>query len=182
MNSTPDWHTLPKWRREDSQPVNDWPRTAIFEYVCDEPCEELFGFACWARGFDLPTFDAWLTDLEDCREKNELLYIRHIAKHSGVDELSASLQRLIDRRQTVELALAVRPSVQRDQKLQTAIRAERRPDISRWIDKQLARDPYAKSPALWAVAPDWLTDQIGQERFSKRVTARRKARKTVASY
>lgn len=65
----------------------------------------------------------------------------------------------------------------RDRKRQAGTRAPRRPDISKWIDKQLAHDPAAKCPALWDKAPSWLTDQIGLDRFRKRVTERRGLRR-----
>lgn len=51
---------------------------------------------------------------------------------------------------------------------------ERRPEVTKWITNQLTRRPDSKSPELWADAPEWLTDQIGFDRFSKRVTAARK--------
>ena len=62
----------------------------------------------------------------------------------------------------------------RDRKRQAGTRQERRPDISRWIDKELQRNPGVKSPELWARAPDWITDQIGERRFATRVTDRRR--------
>jgi hypothetical protein len=64
----------------------------------------------------------------------------------------------------------------RDKKRQAGTRKEKRPDITEWIDKQITLNPKAKSPELWYIAPDWLTDQIGERRFAARVTARRKAR------
>jgi hypothetical protein len=66
----------------------------------------------------------------------------------------------------------------RDKKRQAGTRKERRPDITAWISAQLRRDPRAKSPDLWARAPEYITEQIGQDRFAKRVTA---CRKRVAS-
>lgn len=66
----------------------------------------------------------------------------------------------------------------RDKKRQAGTRKERRPEVTQWIAKQLQHDPHAKSPALWGRAPQWITDQIGQDRFAKRVTA---CRKSVAS-
>lgn len=62
----------------------------------------------------------------------------------------------------------------RDQRRQFGTRKERRPKITQWITKQLARRPGVKSPELWTDAPDWITDDIGYDRFSKRVTAARK--------
>lgn len=62
--------------------------------------------------------------------------------------------------------------------VQKGRRKERRPHITEWISKRLNRKPDAKSPELWADAPEWLTDEIGYDRFSKRVT---KARKELKS-
>jgi hypothetical protein len=65
-------------------------------------------------------------------------------------------------------------AMKRDDSRQEGTRKERRPEISDWINTQLTRDPDAKSPALWAIAPEWITDVISVDRFSKRVTAGRK--------
>lgn len=65
----------------------------------------------------------------------------------------------------------------RDQKRQAGTRKERRPDVTQWIDGQLRTEPNARAPALWARAPEWLTEQIGIDRFRKRVTACRKLRR-----
>lgn len=62
----------------------------------------------------------------------------------------------------------------RDEKRQAGTKKERRPKINSWINKQLTRKPDSKSPELWSLAPDWITDDIGYDRFSKRVTEERK--------
>lgn len=66
----------------------------------------------------------------------------------------------------------------RDKRRQEGTRVERRRDITEWLEAQLRRNPSAKSPDLWSIAPEFIKDQIGFERFRKRVTA---ARKRVAS-
>jgi hypothetical protein len=68
------------------------------------------------------------------------------------------------------------PAGARDEKRQAGTRKERRPEITEWIDRQLSLNPSAKSPELWGIAPEWLTDQISLRRFATRVTGRRKAR------
>lgn len=68
----------------------------------------------------------------------------------------------------------LRPKAARDDARQAGTRKKRRPDINDWISDQLRRDPKAKSPALWAKAPAWITDQIGDRRFAARVTDVRK--------
>lgn len=75
------------------------------------------------------------------------------------------------------LHISASPSVIRDGKRQAGTRKERRPDISDWIDKQLTRNPDAKSPDLWSSAPEWITEQIGDRSFASRVTKRRKLRR-----
>jgi hypothetical protein len=62
----------------------------------------------------------------------------------------------------------------RDLARQAGTRKPRRPEVDKWIDEALKRDSSARAPALWANAPQWLTDQIGEDRFKKRVTAARK--------
>ena len=75
----------------------------------------------------------------------------------------------------VAKALKLTPKANRDDRRQEGTRKERRPEITEWIETQLTRQPAAKSPELWRIAPEWLTDQIGEDRFSKRVTAARKS-------
>lgn len=75
----------------------------------------------------------------------------------------------------VAKALDLTPKANRDDRRQEGTRKERRPEITQWIEAQLSRRPDAKSPELWRIAPEWLTDQIGEDRFSKRVTAARKS-------
>lgn len=66
------------------------------------------------------------------------------------------------------------PRVVRDAARQAGVRKERRPGITEWIARQLERDAKAKSPELWARAPDWIKDQVGERRFASRLTAQRK--------
>lgn len=66
------------------------------------------------------------------------------------------------------------PSIIRDMERQKGTRKERRPEINEWIERQLGRQPDAKSPELWEHAPEFITDQISLHRFAKRVTAVRK--------
>jgi hypothetical protein len=80
----------------------------------------------------------------------------------------------IDRAESKALYLDAAPKVIRDNKRQNALKQPRRPDIDDWLESQLKADPAAKSPYLWDIAPEWLTDQIGIDRFKKRVTAARK--------
>lgn len=65
----------------------------------------------------------------------------------------------------------------RDSARQAGTRKSPRPEINEWIAKQLKYEPSAKAPELWGRAPGWLTDQIGPERFRKRVTDVRKGRR-----
>ncbi|MDR3386221.1 MAG: hypothetical protein P4L92_04145 [Rudaea sp.] len=75
------------------------------------------------------------------------------------------------------LTILLGKSGKRDAKLQAAKRKPRQPEITKWINAQLDRDSGAKSPELWATAPEWLTDTIEIDRFRKRVTAERKKRR-----
>lgn len=69
----------------------------------------------------------------------------------------------------------------RDARRQQGTRKPRRPEVNEWIERQLGREPGAKSPELWSRRPDWMEDQVGYDRFSKRVTIVRKRLKAVAS-
>lgn len=62
----------------------------------------------------------------------------------------------------------------RDKNRNAGTRKERRRDITEWLEAQLRRNPSAKSPELWSIAPLFIKDQIGLERFKKRLTAARK--------
>lgn len=68
----------------------------------------------------------------------------------------------------------------RDLSRQQGTRKPRRPEVDKWIDQQLQRNPDARAPALWASAPDWITDQLGKDRFAKRVTSARKRRRVAS--
>ena len=83
-------------------------------------------------------------------------------------------------------------SIQRDILRQKGTRKPRRPEINEWIERQLRRQPDAKSPELWNRAPEWITDQdhhdvaIKYEAFARRVTNTRdrlglKRKKTTSS-
>lgn len=147
-------------------------------YTCDDDHQHQLGFICEFYGFDLPRFDLWLAALPACPMKEEMLERRALAedalRRNDSNEAKHQLEFLHtiswhDRREQFLLPLA-----RRDKKRQDGTTKERRPEINEWIKKMLSRDPDAKSPALWEGAPDWITDQIGYDRFSKRVTEVRK--------
>jgi hypothetical protein len=62
----------------------------------------------------------------------------------------------------------------RDFRRQQGTHKERRPEITRWIRDQIKRQPDLNRERLWQSAPDWITDDIGQDRFFKRVSDQRK--------
>jgi hypothetical protein len=66
----------------------------------------------------------------------------------------------------------------RDAARQEGTKKERRPDITEWISSQLGRDSAIKASELWSRAPEWITEQLGFDRFRKRVST---ARKVAAS-
>lgn len=75
------------------------------------------------------------------------------------------------------ILLKAAPSVIRDNKRQAGTRKPKRPEVQKWIDDAVARDPAATAKELWGKRPGWLDDQIGFDRFQKRVTAARKTRR-----
>jgi hypothetical protein len=78
--------------------------------------------------------------------------------------------------ETAAMHLTVSPIVMRDISRQAGTKKERRPEITDWIIEKLSKNPGAKCPDLWSTAPDWITEQIGPDRFKKRVAAARKKR------
>ncbi len=77
--------------------------------------------------------------------------------------------------------LDAHPKLLRDAKRQAGARKERRPEITHWIEQHLRHDPRAKSPDLWKIAPEFITDAITEHPFKKRVTAVRKKMKCAAN-
>jgi hypothetical protein len=102
--------------------------------------------------------------------------VREALHANNADGVLRHVEWMVNRRREIHDKQVLMPMAQRDVKRQDGTRVERRPDVTEWIDAQLANDPSAKSPDLWRRAPDWLTDQIGERRFATRVTGRRKAR------
>ena len=136
-------------------------------------------------GFDLPALRRGVAALPDAKARASLedtiararvmaSQPRGAAKAMLNDGAVAMLEIVERNLHTVRLI----PLARRDAKRQAGTRKPRRPEVDDWIATQLRRNPAAKCPALWASAPDWLTDQIGEDRFKKRVTD---ARKRVAS-
>lgn len=69
------------------------------------------------------------------------------------------------------------PHIMSDEKRLAGLRKPRKPEIDKWMDRQLSRDSELKSPEAWRRAPEWITDDIGYDRFAKRMTKARKRRK-----
>lgn len=155
------------------------------DFDCEDDAHRQEAFACEFHGFNLPRFDIWLVSLPDSELRREMLDRRRLAiealRTNNHDAAIRHLEfmhtaRLFDEREQFLLPLA-----QRDKKRQDGTRKERRPAITEWIENKLSSDPAAKSPNLWADAPEWITEQIEYERFSKRVTRVRKAKKDASN-
>jgi hypothetical protein len=101
-----------------------------------------------------------------------------LADFEAAGTMTAEIERRLLKAEQSALYLDAAPRVTRDNARQAGTRKGRRPEIDDWIDRQLSADPRGKTPDLWKRAPEWLTDQIGPDRFAKRVTA---SRKRVAS-
>ena len=155
------------------------------DFDCESDAHKQEAFACEFHDFNLPRFDLWLLSLPDCELRTEMLERRKLATEAlraNNHEVAARhlecmhMSQLYDKREQFLLPLA-----QRDKKRQDGTRKERRPAITEWIEKKLSSNPAAKSPNLWADAPEWFTDEIEYERFSKRVTRARKAKKDASN-
>lgn len=154
-------------------------------FVCADDEQMQFALACELMcGFDLPRFDVWARSLPECGLKREMLERRALGHKSlasnNMDAAFRHLEWMLSRKREDTREQFLLPLAQRDKKRQDGTRKERRPDITEWIEKKLNGNPAAKSPDLWASAPEWITDQIGYERFSKRVTNVRKAKKDAS--
>ena len=150
-------------------------------FECADDVQMQFAFACeFLCGFDLPRFDLWARALPECGLKQEMMERRELAHqalaNNNLDAAFRHLEWMTNRRREDQREQFLLPLAQRDKKRQDGTQKERRPEITEWINKKLKSNPSAKSPDLWDSAPEWLTEQIGFERFSKRVTKARKAK------
>lgn len=168
---------LPQWVKGGSvvQP-------AIDGYVCDDPHAMSFALGVLiTTGFGIPDFDLWLASIGECGAQRELRERRQLAedalRENKQDVMRGHLEWMYLRRRYIERETVLLPLAQRDKKRQEGTRKPRRPDVDSWIARQLEMNPATKSPALWNAAPEWITDQLGKDRFAKRVTAARKSRK-----
>lgn len=169
---------LPRWVRGGSV-----EQPAIDGYVCDDPQAMRFALGVLiTTGFGIVDFDVWLASIGECGAQRELRVRRELAedalRENKQDVMRGHLEWMYLRRRAIERETALLPLAKRDAARQEGTRKRRRRDVDAWIDAQLKANPAAKSPALWSAAPEWITEQIGEERFAKRVTD---ARKRVAS-
>lgn len=126
------------------------------------------------RGFDWDEHVKFVDDLGDCGAAGELREYLAAVEAAVEDQddkaLELNIRLLRVRRRDIE----TEPEILRDRRRQNGTRKPRRPELQQWIDEQVKRKPAAKSPALWKTAPEWITEQVGFDRFSKRVTTARK--------
>lgn len=120
--------------------------------------------------------------------------IERLKRHEEICEIASALEaRLVEGNADLHLLadisaaelkalyLDAAPKVIRDNKRQAGTRKERSPKITAWISKRLKNNPDIKSPELWEIAPQFITDDISTDRFRKRVTGVRKKLKCAAS-
>ena len=163
--TTPD-ESLPAWNKDENG-----------EWHCDDNFQVQLAFACEFHGFDLPAFDSWLNDVPTCPMKTELLERRGKAvealriNNNDLATWHLEFLHITKKRDAREQFLL--PLAQRDKARQDGTKKERRPKITEWIDKAIDRFPEATREELWNEAPQWLIEQIGLERFKKRVSSRR---------
>lgn len=166
-------HVFPEWVEVDGG------------FVCADDEQMKFAFACeFMCGFDLPRFDLWARTLPECGLKQEMMERRDLASEAlwanNQDAAFRHLEWMLNRMRADRRESFLLPLAQRDKKRQDGTRKERKPEITEWINKRLTSNPAAKSPDLWDSAPEWITDQIEFGRFSKRVTAARKAKRDAS--
>jgi hypothetical protein len=150
------------------------------EFVSGDEKENMNSFACsFMAGFDLPRFDIWASALPaDSGIRMEMFERRALAiealSNNNMDAAFRHLEWMLNRQRADNREQFLLPLAQRDEKRQAGTKKPRKSKLTEWIESKLSRDPGAKSPQLWADAPQWIEDQIGEDRFKKRVTAARK--------
>lgn len=117
---------------------------------------------------EIDSFNNSHSDMEGMRDVISNRIEEIFAPLQQVDQITE--ERWGPERETVKLI----PFVKRDAQRQEGTKKPKRPEVNDWIEKKLKADNGMKSPELWGMAPDWITDQIGIDRFKKRVTAVRK--------
>jgi len=162
-----DQHGIPQWMRHS-------------EYGYHHASPEAMGFAttCIFRGFNLPEFDLWLSALRDCGAKIELLERRKNALaalwENNEDSLARHLEWMMLRRLIIERNDFMLPLAKSGKAVTDGRKLPKRREVQKWIDAEVAKKTAETAKKLWSRAPDWLTDQIGFDRFQKRFTQARK--------
>jgi len=92
----------------------------------------------------------------------------------AIDVLNSVLSavRVTDETKKQKLLLGV--FGQRDIRRQAGTKKERRPEITEWIIKNIKNRPRETREELWNRAPESIKDDIGRDRFLKRVSKQRK--------
>ncbi len=134
--------------------------------------------------FRLAEFDAWLSALPSCPMKVELLRRRTLAAEIVAEPgeydrnvLLRHLEFMDGRWREHAREQVLLPLARRDDRRQAGTKKPRRPDIDNWISTAITNRPDATRDELWNDAPQWIKDDIGKDRFKKRVSAQRAASK-----
>lgn len=177
----PSMAPLPSWTMQGDGLGSSSRRSC--GYTCNDPAEQAFALAVMMMtGFSVPDFDIWLDSIGFSDARTELIirreWVGEALHANNEDGVRRHLEWMVNRRREIQDKQVLMPLAQRDAKRQAGTRKPRRPKIDAWIEAQLTRDPDAKAPTLWGRAPEWIQDDIGPDRFAKRVT---KCRKKVAS-
>lgn len=156
---------------EQFQPIPAWDRGTA---------EEIFAARYALQGFDLDVFDQWLSTLVDCGAKTELIERRELAlaafckDPNNKDATVRHLDWILVRWREIRREQFLLPLARAGKVVDEARRKPKRPELQEWIDKQVAACAGETIKDLWRRAPDWVSDEIGFDRFTKRVAAARK--------
>lgn len=72
-------------------------------------------------------------------------------------------------------ALVNREAILTGRAIDAGRRKPKRQELQEWVNREVAKATGETAEQLWARTPDWITEQIGLDRFRKRFTRARNA-------
>lgn len=144
--------------------------------------DEIFQVVAALNGFDIQGFDEWLNRMEPCGAKDELSERRRWAWEAvrpgpgniNHDALLRHLEWMLLRWKYIRREEYILPLARSGKLIDDARKKPKRAELQQWIDKQVSNRTGETAKQIWERAPQKFRDDIGFERFTKRVTAARK--------
>lgn len=132
---------------------------------------------CSRFGLYLPDFCDWLREFERCPAREELVEALGRLRANAFGTPTHDEEKISFIVYGIALrwnALVNRAATQAGKKLDKARHMPKKPDVNKWIRKQLDAGTDETIKELYARAPDYVTDAVGLGRFEKRVAKERK--------